>query len=117
MSGIWTRLKTNAVLSFKSDTIYRKDSILIDRVAKDTVFKYFSRDTVVVREGRLTMKYFYNSHDSTVYLNGKCDTIKVVKEVPVVVNNTEIKESYTAYFKWIAIILLCSALILYLVKR
>ena len=111
------KAKDKCGFSFKSDTIYRKDSILIDRVAKDTVFKYFSRDTVVVREGRLTMKYFYNSHDSTVYLNGKCDTIKVVKEVPVVVNNTEIKESYTAYFKWIAIILLCSALILYLVKR
>lgn len=99
------KAKSKCGFTFKSDTIYRKDSVMIDRVTKDTVFKYFQRDTVVVREGRLTMKYFYNSHDSTVYLNGKCDTIKVIKEVPVVVNNTEIKQSLLPFFKWFVILI------------
>jgi len=110
------KAKYKCGFSFKSDTIYKKDSVFINSVKKDTVFNYFQRDTVIVREGRLTMKYFYNNHDSTVYLSGKCDTIKIEKEVPVIVNNTEIKESYTAYFKWTAIILICLVGGAYLIK-
>lgn len=111
------KAKSKCGFTIKADTVYKKDSILVNKVVKDTLFKYFQRDTVIVREGRLTMKYFYNSHDSTVYLNGKCDTIKIIREIPVQVNTTEIKESYTAYFKWIAIILLCCVGIAYLVKK
>ena len=111
------KAKSKCGFTTKTDTVYKKDSVFVDRVTKDTLFKYFQRDTVIVREGRLTMKYYYNSHDSTVYLNGKCDTVKIVREIPVQVNTTEIKESYTAYFKWIAIILLCGVAIAYLVKK
>jgi len=111
------KAKSKCGFTTKTDTVYKKDSVFVDRVTKDTLFKYFQKDTVIVREGRLTMKYYYNSHDSTVYLNGKCDTIKIIREIPVQVNTTEIKESYTAYFKWIAIILLCGVVIAYLVKK
>lgn len=111
------KAKSKCGFTTKTDTVYKKDSVFVDRVTKDTLFKYFQKDTVIVREGRLTMKYYYNSHDSTVYLNGKCDTIKIIREIPVQVNTTEIKESYTAYFKWIAIILLCGVAIAYLIKK
>ena len=87
------RAKLKCGYTTKSDTVWRKDTTYIHEVTKDTVFNYFQRDTVVVREGRLTMKYFYNTHDSTVYLSGKCDTVFIVKNVPTVVNTTEIKES------------------------
>lgn len=111
------KAKSKCGFATKTDTVYKKDSVFVERVTKDTLFKYFQKDTVIVRDGRLTMKYYYNSHDSTVYLNGKCDTIKIIREIPVQVNTTEIKESYTAYFKWIAIILLCCVGIAYLVKK
>jgi hypothetical protein len=35
------------------------------------------KDTVIIKEGGLTMRYYYNTHDSTIYLSGKCDTIFV----------------------------------------
>lgn len=79
-------------ISQLSDTLFISDTTYIDRVKKDTLFYYNQKDTVIIREGRLTMKYFYN--DSTVYLSGTCDTIKVIKEVPVIVNNTELKPNF-----------------------
>lgn len=79
-------------ISQLSDTLFISDTTYIDRVKKDTLFYYNQKDTVIIREGRLTMKYFYN--DSTVYLSGTCDTIKVIKEVPVIVNKTELKPNF-----------------------
>lgn len=86
------RAKLKCGYSFKSDTVLKKDTVLINSVQTHTVFYYNQKDTVIVKEGRLTMKYFYS--DSTVYLAGKCDTVFVVKDVPIVVNKTEVKESH-----------------------
>lgn len=97
------RAKLKCGYSFKSDTVFKKDTVLINSVQTHTVFHYNQKDTVIVKEGRLTMKYFYN--DSTVYLAGKCDTVFVVKDVPVVVNTTEVKESKFIYL-WVIIIVL-----------
>jgi hypothetical protein len=55
------------------DTIHVYDTLRINSVSTHTVFKFNQTDTVIVKEGRLTMKYFY--HDSLVYLSGKCDTV------------------------------------------
>jgi hypothetical protein len=76
------------------------DTIITDSVSKDTVFRFgVIRDTVVLKEDKLTVKYFYNTSDSTVYLSGKCDpdTIRVEK----VINNIETKESFN--WTWIMI--------------
>lgn len=100
-----------------TDTVYVKDTTYIDKVVKDTIFKYYQKDTVIVREGRLTMKYFYNSHDSTVYLNGKCDTIKIIKEVPVQVTNQELKPMLWAEVKWYLLFVIVLLLIIYLIKK
>jgi hypothetical protein len=70
----------------KGDTLTLRDTVEIPSVSTDTVFKYFQKDTVIVREGRLTMKYFYNTTDSTVYLSGKCDTIYRVIERKIPTN-------------------------------
>lgn len=91
-----------------TDTLYIHDTTFVDRVQIDTLFKYYSRDTVVIREGRLTMKYFYNSHDSTVYLNGKCDTINIVKQVPYVVTNNE----FTPQKNWMFWVFVCMIVLL-----
>lgn len=97
------RAKLKCGYSFKSDTIFKKDTVLINSVQTHTIFHYNQKDTVIVKEGRLTMKYFYN--DSTVYLSGKCDTVFVVKDIPVVVNKTEVKESNFLHL-WVIIVVL-----------
>lgn len=97
------RAKLKCGYSFKSDTVFKKDTVLISSVQTHTVFHYNQKDTVIVKEGRLTMKYFYN--DSTVYLSGKCDTVFVVKDIPVVVNKTEVKESNFLHL-WVIIVVL-----------
>lgn len=97
------RAKLKCGYSFKSDTIFKKDTVLINSVQTHTIFHYNQKDTVIVKEGRLTMKYFYN--DSTVYLAGKCDTVFVVKDIPVVVNKTEVKESNFLHL-WVIIVVL-----------
>ena len=110
------KAKSKCGYTSKTDTIYRNDTTFVNRVQKDTVFNFYSRDTVVVKEGRLTMKYFYNSHDSTVYLKGQCDTVFIVKPIATQINTTEIKASYLSYFKWGSLILLLVITLLLLKK-
>lgn len=95
------------------DTLIVKDTIVTNTIKRDTVFKYYTRDTVVVREGRLVMKYFYNSHDSTVYLNGNCkgDTIYIEKKVPY--KKTVVKIDYfPKWLMWVVIVLAIVAILL-----
>ena len=91
------KAKAKCSLDQLTDTIWKKDSVFVDRVHKDTAFYFNQSDTVIIKEGRLTMKYFYR--DSTVYLSGTCDTIKVIREVPVIVNKTELKDNWSD-LKW-----------------
>lgn len=99
-----------------NDTIRIRDTIVINGVQKDTIFNYLVKDTVIIREGGLTMKYFYNTHDSTIYLSGKCDTIYIpyTKYIPV---NQIINED-TGGFNWwlIACIVLALLLVFLIVK-
>jgi len=62
------------------------DTIYINSVSVDTIFKQTS-DTVTIKENKLTMKYFYNNSDSTVYLSGHCkDSTIIVETVKTTVN-------------------------------
>ncbi len=98
------KAKAKCSLDQLTDTIWKRDSIFVDRVKKDTAFYYNQTDTVIIKEGRLTMKYFYR--DSTVFLSGTCDTIKIIKEVPVMVNKTELKDTWDLKWYLLLIILL-----------
>jgi len=80
------------------DTVYRTDTIFIPKVHTDSIFYYNQTDTVIVKEGRLTMRYFY--HDSLVYLSGECDTVSVVKRYPVVVNKYQ---PVTSWITWVLV--------------
>lgn len=79
---------------FTSDTLTVHDTLVTTEVKKDTVFKYFQRDTVIIREGKLTMKYFYNRHDSTVFQWGKCASDTIIKEIKVPYEKASIKVDY-----------------------
>jgi len=102
------RIKAKCNTSVFTDTIWKKDTVFIKSVQTDSVFKYFQTDTILIREGRLTMKYFYNQKDSTVYLNGKCDTVFVIKDQPMSVTTNEYKPG----FDWKFLTIICAIILL-----
>ena len=104
----------------EKDTIRVHDTIRISSVERDSSFYYMQKDTVIIKEGRLTMKYFYNTTDSTVYLSGKCDTIRVVREIQIPVERTIFKYDFLGSNKFlfsIILLLVCLILIAYLFKK
>jgi hypothetical protein len=103
----------------KTDTVWRTDTVIVKEVFKDSVFKLFeSHDTVTIIKDRLTIKHFYNKHDSTVYLSGKCDTDTIIKEVPVVVNSVTAEIDYIEKYKtWLMLLLAVLIVILLLRKK
>ena len=102
----------------KKDTLVVYVTEITKSVTKDTVFKYYSRDTVVVREGKLTMKYFYNSHDSTVYLNGKCAPDTIIREIRVPYDYVQPNVDYfPGWLKWSVITLLLLIIVGFVLKK
>lgn len=101
-----------------SDTVYVTDTVITKLSQTDTVFKYFVKDSVIVREGKLVMKYYYNSHDSTVYLQGKCLSDTIIKTIKVPYEKTVVKVDYFPdWLKWVGGILLVLIIILALIKK
>lgn len=82
------KVQSKCGFTTKVDTLTLHDTIKTERTIKDTLFKH-TKDTVVLKQNNLTVKYFYNTKDSTIYLQGKCDTIiKVItKKIPVSTTN------------------------------
>ena len=94
------RAKKKCNQSFLSDTTYVRDTIYTTSVERDTTFFYNQKDTVVIREGKLVMKYFYK--DSTVYLRGECLPDTLIIEKQIITNSTELKsDPFVKYRLWI----------------
>ena len=71
------------------DTVYR----VVPQV--DTVFEYFTtRDTIVFVKDSVTIKYFHNTTDSTVYLAADCP------DCPEVTKDTTITKTVLEPLKW-----------------
>lgn len=64
------------------DTVTIHDTTTINESRVDTVLslKESHSDTVIIREGQSEVRYFYNYHDSTIYIEGKCHDTVLVKE-------------------------------------
>lgn len=72
------------------DTIFKRDTTIVNGVEHDTVFKSgITRDTVIIKDHQLTIKYFNDG--KTTYIKGKCDTVFVVKEIPIQINSVQPK--------------------------
>ena len=114
------RMRKKCDYVLQKDTVRVKDTVYVPSVQTDTIFKYYQKDTVIIREGKLTMKYYYNNHDSTVYLSGKCDTLNIIREVPVVVEKEVFKYDFLAsnrIFYILGLLLAILILIAYLFKK
>ena len=78
-------LKRNPEL-ISTDTIYKRDTTVVNGVSHDTIFKSgITRDTVIIKDHQLTIKYFNDG--KTTYIKGVCDTVFVIKEIPIQVNS------------------------------
>ena len=105
------RIKKNCPELLVKDTLRFKDTIYTQKVTKDTLFKFSHTrsDTVIVKEGQMTVKYFYNTKDSTIYLSGKCDTIRIIKEYNMPYEKIVYKETFFSFLKeywWVFLILI-----------
>lgn len=81
----------------ETDSITVIDTVRIPEVHTDSVFFYNQKDTVLITKGNLEIKYYY-SNDS-VYIDGKCKEVVVIKERVVRVNKYKRTESY--WYLWV----------------
>jgi hypothetical protein len=90
----------------KSDTIWKTDTTIIQAVRYDTSFT-LSYDTTTIVHDRLTIKHFFNRHDSTVYISGECAGDTIYKEIPTVINTVISEKPFNWYlFLLVGVILL-----------
>lgn len=71
------------------DTVYKKIPVFINSVRVDSIFVTQAGDTVRLEIDRLKIKFVDLPGDS-VFIEGKCDSLTVIKEVPIMVTK-EIK--------------------------
>lgn len=107
----------------KSDTVFKRDTTVVNGVQHDTVFhSTITRDTVIIRDKQLTIKYYNDG--KTTYLKGVCDTVRVIKEVPVLVNSVnpvDVSREGSWYDRWVfrplAFILIILLSVEYLLRK
>jgi hypothetical protein len=96
--------------STSTEVVTFHDTIYTERVVKDTIFSFTnSSDTIILKQDNLQIKYFYNTHDSTVYIKGECKTDTIYKDRVVTINNKtyewSLKEAIKSNLLWIGLIL------------
>jgi hypothetical protein len=100
------------------DTIHVRDTIFVKESKIDTVFKWTkTSDTVRLNNDRLHIKYFYNTHDSTVYIQGKCDSLTIYRDKVVYVDKNVFEFDYIAKYKWYILIPLLIVLVVFIIKK
>lgn len=93
-----TQLKKKGCADISKDSLYIRDTIYSTNVERDTTFYFNQKDTVVIKEGKLIMKYFYN--DSTVYLKGECLTDTIYYEKKVYYDKNTFNFDYIQKYRW-----------------
>lgn len=106
----------------KTDTLFKRDTIWTKSIQADTLFRtQITKDTVIIRENNLTVKYYNDG--KTTYLKGTCDTIRIIKEVPVIVTQIDVapetfwERAWRKAKDFIMILLLGAILVLIYLQR
>lgn len=108
-----SRLLHNNPNLIKTDTVFKHDTVTVFGVYHDTIMRNtITKDTVIIKDKQLTIKYFNTGEK--VYVSGKCDTVTIIKEVPVQVNTVTAQPYISIFdkFKWwivviVLILILC----------
>lgn len=99
----------------QTDTIWHTDTFRTQGVSHDTAFVN-SRDTVVMRDGKLTVKYYY--HRDSVYLQGACAPDTFVKKVPYIVQKNVVPvKLHSDWWKWLLAGMAAGVLGIIVIKR
>jgi len=112
-----SRAKKKCLNTFLSDTVRIQDTIYVKGDNMDTTFYYVQKDTVIVHEGKLVMKYFYNTHDSTVFLKGQCLPDTVFYEKQIISNSLELKSDPLVKYRWWIIGLFAVMLLIAILRK
>ena len=93
------------------DTLYKEIPVFIPQVRTDTIFVTTEGDTVYIQKERLRIKFVDLPGDS-VFIEGKCDSLTVIKEVPITVTK-EIKTglSVLVVVQWSILALIIGAVL------
>lgn len=72
----------------QTDTVFKSDTTVVNGVIYDTTFvSQIITDTITIVDKQLTIKYFNDGKKT--YIKGVCDTVFVIKNIPVTVYKTE----------------------------
>jgi hypothetical protein len=98
------------------DTVYKEIPVFIPQVRTDSIFVTEVGDTVYIEKDRLKIKFIDLPGDS-VFIEGKCDSLTKIVEVPVTVTK-EIKTglSVLVVVQWSILALIIGGVLGYLVK-
>lgn len=109
-SGIWScsanwhlrkAISKNPDL-LKPSYVIISDTLIVPSVQHDTIFQFgLVRDTIVMVQDRLTVRYFYNTKDSTVYLQGECKADTIIREIKVPCPEQVVYEKGGKEWPWI----------------
>ena len=109
--GLAKKHASKAGLEFCKDSVI-VDTIRTETLQHDTLFKVKSvHDTIVYQDKILEYKYFYNTIDSTIYLQAQCkgdtvfkDRTVIVKE-PVTIDNTPEWIAFSMKWWWVLVVI------------
>lgn len=101
---------------WRVDTVKVNVPVFIDRIALDTLLISGTSDTVVITKDRLRLKYV-NLPGDTVWISGECDSLTIIKEVPVTI--TKVIQAPDKGLKWWHFVLIgfFGAVALYFIVR
>ena len=125
----FTRLIDKYPHLLTTDTLTIHDTVKVEvpKVVHDTIinqhfFTQITRDTLVLKKERLTIKIFHDTIKKTVYIKGECDTVTVEKivERKIPVKYYEKTPLWKRIFNWLMVAVLLYGvyrLFLFLKKR
>ena len=103
-----SRLIKNHPELVSRDTVWKNDTVRTELVKKDSSFYFYQRDTVLIKQGNLEIRYF-TRQDSTVYIQGKCLPQTIVTRRPYIVNTVNpiaFKSVLDYILQWLPIVAL-----------
>ena len=98
------------------DTITVLDTfeVVTNKVKHDTIFKA-SKDTVILKKDKLTIKHYY--HRDSVYLYGECDADTIIKPYEVKVPYEKVVYKEKIKWGWYSFLLFCGVIIWNVLKK
>jgi len=102
-----------------TDTLRITDTVITKEVSVDTVFKLNQiKDTLIIFKDKVKMKFYYNTKDSTIYVQSKCLSDTIIKTISVPFEKYVFKLDFLpSWLKWLSLVLLCLFVLGFVYKK